>query len=217
MKKYSVSIYFALLVIIPQFAYSSFSLFDRRAAINQSYIHESKLDYDRAIETLMPLYKLDSNSYFMNLRLGWLFYLKGPLKNAEFHYQRAIEIKPSSLEARLGLYKVFTAKFQHDLALQTAKSIITLDSHHYTGHLQAASSAMMLNDYTTALTYIESIRKHYPIDQGLLEQRCLILSKMPEMKAAFQESFRELITIYPQSPMIIQKLVQLDLEQSSTK
>ena len=197
--------------------YAGFTLFERRASITDSYIAEAKLQYDKAIEALMPTYQLDTNSYFLNLRLGWLFYIKGPLKNAETHYLKAIEIKPQSVEARLGLFKVYTAQSQHDLALEAAKKTLSIDPLNYTAHLQAVSAALALQNTKEALEIIESLRRSYPVDQGVLEQRCLILFKLPEQRTSALEAFRELITIYPQSPVITQGMVQMELEKNLTK
>jgi tetratricopeptide (TPR) repeat protein len=200
-----------------QEAQAGFSLFDRRAAITDSYVAEAKLQYDKAIEAIMPLYQIDTQSYFLNIRLGWLFYLKGPLKNAESHYQKAIEIKPSSVEARAGLYKVYLAKGQLDQAVDPARQLLKVDPQNYTAHLQLAHVLYTQQKFKDALIVVDTIRKNYPIDLGVLEQRVLILFKMPDLRAAAIDAFRELITIYPQSTVVTQGLVQMELEQNVSK
>ncbi|MEZ4765017.1 MAG: hypothetical protein R3C26_18115 [Calditrichia bacterium] len=73
-----------------------------RDAYYKSYNYEKIQNYSDAINTLMPVYNEFPNTYTVNLRLGWLYYLIPNYANAISHYDRSIKISPYSLEAKLG-------------------------------------------------------------------------------------------------------------------
>jgi len=80
---------------------NSVNLYGQDEIINvfkESYTLEQKGDFSKAIEKLNKVYLADS--YEMNLRLGWLYYVAGKLTESETYYQKAINLKPYSIEAR---------------------------------------------------------------------------------------------------------------------
>ncbi len=67
-----------------------------------SHRYEKMADYNDAVKAIIPLYKEMPGNYFLNLRLGWLYYLKGKYGDSINYYRRAGEINPQSVEALLG-------------------------------------------------------------------------------------------------------------------
>src|SRR5258708_4644946 len=67
---------------------------------SKSYLYEYEIQYAKAIKSLQDL---NADSYEINLRLGWLFYLNKDYFKSETYYKRAITIEASSVEARFGL------------------------------------------------------------------------------------------------------------------
>ncbi len=69
-------------------------------AFEQSYTTEYNGEYSKAIDVLKGVYSEDS--YEINLRLGWLTYMAGFFTESTAYYQKSIDLKPLSIEARLG-------------------------------------------------------------------------------------------------------------------
>jgi len=65
-----------------------------------SYASELKGNYSGALADLQKTYKADSYEY--NLRMGWLNYCLKKYPASMEYYQKAIDLKKFSVEARLG-------------------------------------------------------------------------------------------------------------------
>src|SRR3954470_18393663 len=70
------------------------------SAFTSSYLGESNKEYLAAILKLEDVY--DANSYSINLRLGWLNYLKKEYPKSQMYYRKAMALEPKSIEARFG-------------------------------------------------------------------------------------------------------------------
>jgi len=71
------------------------------SAFESSYSMETKGEYANAVSTLKAVY--NETSYEINLRLGWLTYLSGLFTESTAYYQKAIKLKPYSIEAKLAM------------------------------------------------------------------------------------------------------------------
>src|SRR3954468_5705528 len=71
-----------------------------QSAFKASYANEWKGNYAGALSELKKVYKADS--YEANLRMGWLNYNLKDYTAAMQYYQKAIDLKKYSVEARLG-------------------------------------------------------------------------------------------------------------------
>jgi len=98
MKKLSIVLLFvfisSLFAITPE---------EIQEAYHKSFNYEQIEDYENAIRALSPVLDEYPNGYTVNLRLGWLYYLLGRYANSIEHYQKAVQIVPTSLEAKNGL------------------------------------------------------------------------------------------------------------------
>ena len=66
--------------------------------------------YEEAINSLNPVYEEFPETYTVNFRLGWLYYLDKKYANAMEHLQKALKIYPSSVEAMNTMDLIFAAK-----------------------------------------------------------------------------------------------------------
>src|SRR5690242_11917024 len=73
------------------------------AAFAKSYVAEKDNDYTAAINSLKSVYK--SDSYIMNIRLGWLYYLAKQYTESISYYNKSIALMPYAIEARFGCIK----------------------------------------------------------------------------------------------------------------
>ncbi|MFN8155108.1 MAG: hypothetical protein U0Y08_12520 [Bacteroidia bacterium] len=151
------------LIIFQLSAFSGFSQTDTVAIFSKSYNHEANKDYVKAIEALMTVY--NANAYPVNLRLGWLWYLKGDYAKSQIYYKNAITVEPKSVEARLGyVYPAAALENWTDVAA-TYKEILTIDPENSIANYRMAYILHYINkDNATAMVYINKVLKYYPFD-----------------------------------------------------
>ncbi len=91
--------------VTPVFALTEAQIKD---AYYKSYTYEKMQDYENAINALSSVLNEYQDGYTVNLRMGWLYYLKTNYANSISHYQTAIKAAPSSIEAKLGYLNPLT-------------------------------------------------------------------------------------------------------------
>ena len=97
-------------------------------AFSKSYSFEYETQYAKAITALTDLH-LDS--YQINLRLGWLYYLSKDYVKSEQYYRKAVATEPSSIEARFGLVLPLSTVGNWNSVLAVYLEIIKLDLNNY--------------------------------------------------------------------------------------
>ena len=159
MFKFSLPILIFLLLICNCFAQSNTEL-----AFSKSYTYEYDAKYDKAIEELQNIVV---KSYQVNLRMGWLYYLKKEYSKSENFYRKAVEQEPLSLEARYGLVLPLAAISNWNNVLVSYLEIIKIDPLNSTANYRIASIYFNRKEYTIAQTYLNKILKLYPFDYDL--------------------------------------------------
>lgn len=136
---------------------------DTVAAFSKSYNFESNKDYTKAIESMMTVYS--ANAYPVNLRLGWLWYLKGDYAKSQIYYKNAIATEPKSVEARLGyVYPAAALENWTDVAA-AYKEILAIDPENSVANYRMAYIMHYINkDNNAAANYIAKVLKYYPFD-----------------------------------------------------
>lgn len=98
-------------------------------AFSASYKHETDGDYTKAADVLRKAY--NDSSYELNLRLGWLTYLNGSFTESAAYYNKAIQLMPLSIEARLGFVLPASAMGNWDHVIARYNEILKIDPNHY--------------------------------------------------------------------------------------
>ena len=142
-----------------------------------SYNYEYIKKYDEAIKVLIPLIKKYPNGYTLNLRLGYLFMLNRNFKNSIKYYQKAISLAPNSLEAKLGLNKVYLQMQEFSKALILSYEILKIDYYNYYANLYAITSLIAQKKYKNALNLVNKMLYIYPTDILFLEKLAIIYKK----------------------------------------
>ncbi|GAB1403459.1 hypothetical protein MASR1M74_06370 [Lentimicrobium sp.] len=136
------------------------------SAFSRSYTSEVSGDYGKAIEALKGVY--DESSYEINLRLGWLNYLAGQFTASVAHYNKAIAIRPLSIEARLGFALPSSALGNWNQVVARYLEILKLDPNNYTVNYRLGTIYYGREDYAEAYKYLELIANLYPFDYDAL-------------------------------------------------
>jgi tetratricopeptide (TPR) repeat protein len=138
-----------------------------QSAFAQSYTDEYKGDYSKAIDGLKKVY--DESSYEINLRLGWLTYMGGFFTESTTFYQKAMELRPLSIEAKLGYVYPASALGKWQQVKKQYVDILAIDPQNVTANYRLGSIYYGNEDYATALKYFEAVVNLYPFDHdGLL-------------------------------------------------
>jgi len=181
------------------------------AAFLKSYELAEKNDYKGAISAIKEVY--DASSYFMNLRLGWLYYLAAMQPEAAGYYKIASDIQPNAVEPKLGcgfpaevLGNKNELKTQYDL-------ILTIDPQNTLVHYKMGVLDYGKKEYQTALTHFEKIVTLYPCDTDgllMLAWTNYQLGKTAESKALFNK----VLCLSPNNASALQGLTIKPVEQT---
>jgi len=131
-------------------------------AFYESYQHEYKADYSKAIDVIKKVY--DEKSYEINLRLGWLTYLSGLFTESTAFYQKAMKLMPLSIEAKLGYVNPAAALGNWEHVKTQYNEILKIDLKNYTANYRLGLIFYGKKNYTLAVKYFELLANIYPFD-----------------------------------------------------
>jgi tetratricopeptide (TPR) repeat protein len=131
-------------------------------AFKNSYAYESQENYTKAISAFENLNK--SDSYSIILRLGWLHYMNADYMKSKTYYEKAIQIKSKSIEAKLGLIYPLAAVNNWDDVMVVYQSILSIDNNHTSSHYQLAYIYFVRKKYTDAEKHLKTVLSLYPFD-----------------------------------------------------
>ena len=139
-------------------------------AYMNSYNYEQMGNYKDAIKALAPVYKHYPNGYTLNLRYGWLFYLKHNYADAQKYYQKASTLKPYAISPRLGLANIYLTTASYDKVQTIATEILKTDYYNYYANLYFIKALIAQQKYTIAQQILLKMLTLYPTDVAFLEQ-----------------------------------------------
>jgi tetratricopeptide (TPR) repeat protein len=156
---------------------------------SESYTLEYNKKYTEAIAVLTK-YKSE-NSYELCVRLGWLQYSNKNYTQSQVYYQKAIALKPYSVEAKLGLVKPLSALESWDKVLQQYEDILKIDQQNYTANYWAGVINYNRKKYEIAAKYFERIVNLYPFDYDanhMMAWTCLFGGRVNDAKTLFNKA-----------------------------
>ncbi len=158
-------------------------------AFAASYKSETAGDYTRAIEILKKEY--NQTSYEINVRLGWLTYNHGSFTESAAYYNKAIQLMPFSIEARLGFALPASAMGNWDQVVKRYQEILKIDANHYLTNYRMGLIYYNREDYQSALKHFERIANMYPFDYDAVQMFAWTnfrLNKPREARALFNKA-----------------------------
>jgi len=158
-------------------------------AFNDSYSLEYQKKYTDAILPLNACNK--ENNYEINLRLGWLYYLNKNYSQSQASYQKAIDLKPYSIEAKFGIIKPFSALENWEKVLAQYNDILKIDPQNYTANYWAGVLYYNQKKYEVANKYFEKMVNLYPFDfdaNHMFAWSCLNNGRTNDAKTLFQKA-----------------------------
>jgi tetratricopeptide (TPR) repeat protein len=157
-------------------------------AFKASYESENTGNLDQAIEALDAVY--DSDSYELNLRLGWLHYQHGEMEQSIHFYQRAVNLKPYAIEPKLGLAYPYSAMARWDDIIELYNEILETDPQNSLVNYRLGLIYYNRGEYERADFYIEKTVNLYPFDYDsllLFAWNKLMMQRTREAKVLFEK------------------------------
>jgi len=155
-------------------------------AFRNSYNDELNKNYTAAINDVSPYYS--DNNYEINIRLGWLHYLNQNYNASQSYYQKAIAIRPSSVEAKFGYVKPLSFLQSWDKVLQLYLDILKIDPENTQACYWAGVIYYNRKQYEPATKYFKVVATLYPFDYDgnhMLGWSLLMSGKKAEALAYF--------------------------------
>ncbi|WP_234364326.1 tetratricopeptide repeat protein [Lunatibacter salilacus] len=157
-------------------------------AFKQSYALERTENFKGAIESLKAVYQTDV--YELNLRLGWLTYLAGQVKESVEYYSKAVSLKPYAIEPKLGLVLPLAIQGKWVEIEELYLKILQTDPNNSLVNYRLGLIYYNRGNFDKADSYLEKVVNLYPFDYDgliLLAWNKLNLQKSRESKVLFQK------------------------------
>ena len=151
-------------------------------AFERSYTLEEEGDYEGAIKVLRKGHR--KTNYSSTLRMAWLHYLAKRLTESVDYYEKAIEISPKSIEARLGMTYPLAALEHWDDVIAQYEDILKIDAQNYLANYHLGIIYFVREDYTKCKTFLDKIYALYPFEYDLL----MALGKLHYQMDKFDEA-----------------------------
>ncbi len=151
-------------------------------AFKKSHQFEKEGEYTEAINVLKKVY--DEESYEINLRLGWLNYMSGRFSESVPYYQKCIQLKPLSIEAKFGIINPTAAMGNWTQVESSYNEILELDPENSLALYRLGSIYYGKEDYTTASKYFQQLLNHYPFDYDSIIMSAWTYYQLGELRKA---------------------------------
>jgi len=182
----------SILLILSVFSYA-LDYEKIKDAYYRSYQYEKVGDFENAVKSIMIVYKEYPEGYTVNLRLGWLYYL-----NKNYHYEKALKVIPSSVEAKLGYTLPLLAQGKYTDVEKICYQILNTDFYNYYGNLRLSFVLRMQKKYDMAVKVINKMLSLYPTDINFLTELALVRFYQGDKKQA-EYLFKDILILDPEN------------------
>jgi tetratricopeptide (TPR) repeat protein len=180
-----------------------------------SYSAATAGDTDLAISSLTGLGPAGSSSYFVQLRLGWLYYGSQEWQKSELCYERASQLAPEAIEPLLGLMLPLQASGNLDHAMKIGEAVVRKDSCNYTALSRMAWIQYSKKEYVHAVMLYQKLVDLYPTDtEMLLGLGYALLFKGEEKNAA--SCFRQVLLLSPDNERALSGLASAEAPKDTS-
>jgi len=158
-------------------------------AFEKSYKYEYEGNHSKAVSALKQSYKEDSYEY--NVRIGWLDYLAGQYTESVSFYNKAIALKPMSIEAKFGLIYPLLALGKTDQTIEIYHHILKISPLDSKANYRLGLLLYQYKKYKEADAYLKNIINIYPFDYDiiiLMAWNSYQMGKSTEAKLLFQKA-----------------------------
>ncbi|MBN1606227.1 MAG: tetratricopeptide repeat protein [Polyangiaceae bacterium] len=165
----------------------------------KSYRAEAQNRPIEALEAMKTILSRDKDSYFVNVRTGWVAYLAGRFAESEQAYRRAAKAQPKAIEAKLGLTLPLMAGKKWTELEAASRAVLALDPKNNAARARLGLALYSRGNYPDAATTYRGLMADYP---GELDHQTGLgwaLAKMGRMKEA-RGVFEAVLAVSPDNP-----------------
>ncbi|WP_184545552.1 tetratricopeptide repeat protein [Mucilaginibacter sp. FT3.2] len=158
-------------------------------AFRNSYANEQNKNYVAAISDIAPYYS--DNNYELNIRLGWLHYLSKNYTSSQSYYQKAIGLKPGSIEAKFGYIKPLSFLQSWDKVIEQYLAILKIDPQNTQANYWAGVIYYNRKQYDAAIRCFKVVIALYPFDYDgnhMLAWSDLMAGRKADAKPLFERA-----------------------------
>jgi tetratricopeptide (TPR) repeat protein len=131
----------------------------------ESYRLEGLKDFRQAAQVIAPF---TATNEFAQLRHSYLAYLQGHYDDSYKGYQRALEMNPLSLDARLGMTLPLLAQQRWTEAAARARQVLDQCAWNYTAHVRLLVCEDALKQWDVLARHGQDLARRYPSDATAL-------------------------------------------------
>lgn len=162
----------------------------------RSYRLESNRQYVEAAKAIEIYLKQTPDNLFAELRSGWLYYLAGNYSRSIKHYQTALQLNSTSIEAPLGLTLPLLAQGRWREAAAQANKVIAVSKWNYYAHIRLMACEEGLKMWDDLLKHAREVQKRYPSDATVLVYLARAYKNTGESTKA-KQIYEEVLTRVP--------------------
>jgi len=172
------------------FVISSISLFselnfkDIKNSYYESYEHETVGKYTKAIRDLEDIYNHYKETYTVNYRLGWLYYLEKNYANSLLHLEKALTIVPSSVEVLNTMMLVYSAQLDWGKVEEIGLTALKISSYDINANYWYSIALTNQKKYEDAVKINRKMLSIYPVSINFLRQLGINLFYLSKYKEA---------------------------------
>ncbi|MBF0118566.1 MAG: tetratricopeptide repeat protein [Desulfobacterales bacterium] len=153
---------------------------------NKSYEHERQNKYKEAIDDLRNIHANYPDTYTVNFRMGWLYYLNKNYANSIENLQKALSISPASIEVLNTIVLVYAAKGEWNKVEEQSVKALKIDYYNITANSWYSHALKMQGKYDLAIKVDQKMLAVYPTSILFLQELGinLFLNKQKEESKA---------------------------------
>jgi tetratricopeptide (TPR) repeat protein len=151
-----------------------------------------KGDINRAMTELQAVVARAPNNAVAHYNLGRAHEARGESEQARQEYQKAVDIRPDYLLARLAVAQLQLRAREYDAALRTAQQVLSVDKTNVNARLIESAAMMGEQRYADSRTMLAEMQKGAPNSPDIYYQLGLIdlaEKKYAESEADFRRSY----------------------------
>jgi len=134
----------------------------------ESYRLEALSQYETATKSIDAVIERKPQHEFAYLRRGWLNYLAGKHNTSIRDYQKAMDLSPKSLEARLGIMLPLIAQQRWREVNSHANKVLEVAPWNYYAHVRLMIAEEGERKWDTLLKHATAVNQRYPSDATVL-------------------------------------------------
>lgn len=159
-----------------------------KKAYSESYKNEALAKYSEAIRDLNEVHATYPETYTVNYRLGWLYYLNNNFANAIEHLEKSLRYYPSSVEALNVINLILVARAEWTKVESQSFKIIQIDYYNYYANYWLSIAFKNQKKYDFAVKNCRKMLAVFPSNVTFLAELAANLylgGEMNESKAIF--------------------------------